>query len=173
MSKRDITIFTAISAIIFTGFYLWISGKLLNPTALVKISDTVIQAELADTPEKRVQGLSGREKLGENEGMLFIFDESDYHGIWMKGMRFPIDIIWARPVRDRARADAPEGPLGRAISNGVKLDLEIVDIAENISPDTYPQVFRPKESAFYVLEVNADFVAKNGIKTGDAIEFER
>lgn len=155
--------FKVLALILFVvAVALWFFTNKNQDSDLTKLTmgdNTIIQAELADTPEKRVQGLSGREKLGENEGMLFVFDsssttsesevvldKSDHHGIWMKDMKFAIDIIWLND------------------------DWQIIDIAENITPDTYPQVFRPKEPASYVLEVNADFAAKNKIKIGDAIQ---
>ena len=50
--------------------------------------------DLADTPEKRFQGLSGREILEEGTGMLFVFQEERQHTFWMKDMRFPLDMIW-------------------------------------------------------------------------------
>lgn len=191
----------------------WLISERFKTTELiaVKIGGTTIQAELADTLEKKAQGLSGRKELGENEGMLFVFDSSSttevvldkpgHHGIWMKDMKFPIDILWARPVRSLAR-DEVASPvrefeqdsnadtdsrlgifvlsngtspkdLGKATSNGVKFNLQIVDIVENISPDTYPKVFRPQKPAFYVLEVNAGFASDHNIKIGDSVESEQ
>jgi uncharacterized membrane protein (UPF0127 family) len=62
----------------------------------VKINGQLIIAETASTPLTREKGLSGRKSLGFNEGMLFIFEEPEKYGFWMKGMKFPIDIIWIR-----------------------------------------------------------------------------
>jgi hypothetical protein len=56
-------------------------------TISLKINNIGIEAELADTVEKRTAGLSGRLKLGENQGMFFIFDAPDYHSFWMKDMK--------------------------------------------------------------------------------------
>src|SRR3989338_5042145 len=60
----------------------------------IRISNVKIKAELADTPEKRALGLSGRETLGNDEGMLFVFDEPNTRQFWMKNMNFALDIIW-------------------------------------------------------------------------------
>ena len=109
------------------------------------IDDVSILVSYADEPEERTQGLSGTASLGELEGKLFFFDELDYHGIWMKDMLFPIDIIW--------------------IDN----NLKIVHIEENVTPETYPAVFRPTEPARFVLEVNAHFVDQFQIKVGDPV----
>ena len=42
----------------------------------------------------RINALLRRNKLKEDEGMLFVFDHSDKYSFWMKDMNFPIDIIW-------------------------------------------------------------------------------
>ena len=60
----------------------------------IHIGRVPIAVAIADTLEKRTQGLSGRESLSANEGLLFVFSTSGAYGIWMKDMRFPIDIIW-------------------------------------------------------------------------------
>ena len=118
-----------------------------NDKVVVKIDDIKILVELANTQEKRVQGLSNREKLEENAGLLFIFDRLDLHGIWMKDMNFAIDILW------------------------IDEDLKIIDIKQDAKVESYPEVFLPKEIAKYVLEVNAGFVNMNNIKIEDEIIF--
>src|SRR3990167_3839192 len=60
------------------------------------INNHKIYIEIADTSEKRAQGLSNRDSLPEDHGMLFIFDTYQKSAFWMKDMRFPIDIIWIR-----------------------------------------------------------------------------
>lgn len=95
------------------------------------------------------RGLSGRESLGPTEGMLFVFPADGYHGIWMKDMRFPIDIIWV---------DA----------RGV-----IVDIAPAVRPDTYPKTFEPKVPARFVIETNAHYAESLGIQVGDSVQIPK
>ena len=56
--------------------------------------------ELAIDPEKRALGYMFREVVGPNEGMLFIFETVDRHGIWMKNCKVPLDLIW---LDDRLR----------------------------------------------------------------------
>lgn len=113
----------------------------------IYINEQSIRVTLADTKEERKRGLSGVPSLRDLEGKLFLFDESGLHGIWMKDMLFPIDIIW---IND---------------------DLEIVDIANNVSPDTYPEVFGPREPARYVLEVKAFFADSYKLQIGDRVNF--
>ena len=111
----------------------------------IQIGGVPLRVEVQDTDSLRIKGLSGRESLRENEGMLFIFEESGLYGFWMKDMNFSIDILW--------------------ISDG----KEIVEIAENVAPDTFPEIFYPKELAQYVLETQAGFVEKNDIQLKDKV----
>ena len=115
-------------------------------TSTVQIAGKTIQVDLAQTPAELSRGLSGRRSLAEGTGMLFIFENPDTYGFWMKDMLFPIDIIW--------------------IDEG-----KIIHIEKNISPDTYPEIFTPNSPAKYVLEVPAGFSDKNGLKIGGMIIF--
>ena len=78
--------------------------------------------------------------------MLFIFKKEDIHGIWMKDMQFPIDILW--------------------LDSG----YEVVDIAENVSPLTYPKIFYPKTSSLYVFEARQGFARENKIGLGTKLQ---
>ena len=108
----------------------------------ITIDKIPILVEVAHTPEQREKGLSGREFLPMDEGLLFIFNESKKYAFWMKNMHFPIDIIW------------------------INEKFLIVDIIENISPASFPEIFEPQKTARYVLEINAGWAAKNGIHFG-------
>lgn len=105
-----------------------------------RLGDVLINLEVADTPAERALGLSGRASLAPDQGMMFVFPNAGQWGIWMKDMKFPLDIIWLDEQK------------------------EIVHIEENVLPETYPKVFTPLVPAKYVLEVNAGFVKSQGIK---------
>lgn len=60
----------------------------------VQINNQIIVVEVVSSPEDVKRGLSGRDAIGINDGMLFVFAEKDSHIFWMKDMKFPIDIIW-------------------------------------------------------------------------------
>jgi uncharacterized membrane protein (UPF0127 family) len=107
------------------------------------IGETIVTLDLADTDAKRIKGLSGIASMPKNHGMLFIFDETSEHGIWMKDMNFSLDIIWLNEFS------------------------EVIYIERNVSPDTFPKVFGKNFKSRYVLEFNAGFVSRNNIKTGD------
>ena len=55
------------------------------------------QVELAATQEAREQCLSGRDRLPPDTGMWFELAQVGMPGFWMRGMRFPIDLIWVSP----------------------------------------------------------------------------
>ena len=60
----------------------------------VEIGDKEYNVRVAKTEEERSKGLQGVEELPENEGMLFIFDEPQTVGFWMKDTLIPLDIIF-------------------------------------------------------------------------------
>ena len=111
------------------------------------IHGKILHSEVAEASFERRCGLSLRDTLPEDQGMLFVFKDKGFYGIWMKDMRFPIDIIWI----DEA--------------------LRIVDIKRNVLPESYPAVFKPKTEALYVIETLAGVAQKYGIVVGDTVTF--
>ena len=53
--------------------------------------------ELALSGPQRERGLSYRDGLPQSAGMLFDMGETIVPTFWMKGMRFPLDMVWIRP----------------------------------------------------------------------------
>ena len=114
----------------------------------VTINNQVIKVEIADDPQERYQGLSGRESMAENEGMLFVFEEPGIYTFVMREMNFPLDIIWIK-------------------------DNKIVDISHNLpAPEQGGAVAKasPISAVNYVLEVNGGFAEKRGVSVGDTVE---
>ena len=66
---------------------------------LVEIRDARIEIEIADDQDAQALGLGERETLPWNRGMLLVYEEPTRVAIWMKGMRFDIDIVWIRDGR--------------------------------------------------------------------------
>ncbi len=109
--------------------------KLTYETTAIQIGTTTITAEIADTKKKRGLGLSGRSTLPADRGMLFIFDQPNKHGFWMKDMNFPLDIVWF----DKNRT--------------------IVGITKNLQPNSYPQIFYPPQEIVSALEINTGLIS--------------
>jgi len=153
--------FTGTATIILIGIltaaflmnYYWddIQRTLFGDSTVVTVfvGNTPFTARVADDQAEREQGLSGSDQLENNEAMLFIFPEPDRYGFWMKDMEYPIDILWFTS------------------------DFELVHIAENATPESYPQTFIPPESAQFVLEITAFGADKFGLKEGMEIEIPR
>jgi len=105
-----------------------------------------ITLECASTPELGELGLSYRDSLAPNHGMLFLFNPPQSAGIWMKGMKFPLDILW------------------------LDQDFRIVTLKERISPDTYPTPFFPAKPVSYVIELPAGFAKAHQLSVGSVFE---
>ena len=97
----------------------------------VMINSEEIKVEVAETSEEREQGLMYREELCDGCGMLFVFEEEEFHSFWMKNTLLSLDIIF------------------------INSELEIVDMlhAEPCGNETC-EFYIPKEKALYVLETN-------------------
>ena len=136
----------------------------VKPTGkTLSVNGHAIGIEIADSEEKRALGLGERSALADDAGMLFVFPRSDFQSIWMKGMRFSLDIIWLTPLN-------PPSEEGGRKKGG---DLIVVDIKENVAPETYPEVFYPAQPASYVLEMNGGAAKKSGITVGSTLVRER
>lgn len=105
-----------------------------------------VVAEVVDTTSSRMLGLSGRSKMLDGEGMLFIFDTPGKYGFWMKDMTFSLDIVWIN-------------------QNGV-----VVAIERDLTPETYPKTYINGVDATYVLEVNAGGSEKLGLYLGSKVK---
>ena len=63
-------------------------------TASLTINDITIRAEVARTSEQRRAGLSGRDFLPPDAGMLFVFQPPRKACLWMKGTKMPLQAIF-------------------------------------------------------------------------------
>lgn len=115
----------------------------------ITINGNVIKAEVVDERAEREKGLGGRTCIGEDQSMLFIFDRPGSYPIWMKDMKFPIDIIW------------------------ISESKQVVKVQSNVAQDTYPQTFANEKPAKYVLEMQAGRAAGLGIQAGTPANFSR
>ena len=81
-------------------FYVYIGRvSIVERKAEVRIGGQTVIVDVAKTEKDRARGLSGRTKIGINEGMLFLFPNEGRYPFWMKDMRVPIDILWIREGR--------------------------------------------------------------------------
>jgi uncharacterized membrane protein (UPF0127 family) len=64
------------------------------PVTNLRIGTHNLRVEVVSTDEQRAKGLMHREKLAKNDGMLFIFDEPGYHGMWMMNTLIPLSVAF-------------------------------------------------------------------------------
>jgi len=108
-----------------------------------------VQAELADTPQKRSRGLMFRERLALNAGMLFVFEDAGEWSFWMKNTKVALDILWIGP------------------------DKRIVYVEENVPicrQDPCPE-YKPSKDALYALELPAGSVKREKLAKGMKLTF--
>ena len=112
--------------------------------AVLYINGRALNVEIASNDEERQKGLMYRKELGENEGMLFVFEKDKILSFWMKNTSIPLSIAFLD-------------------KNG-----EVIDIY-----DMKPFSLEPVVSTLkcrYALEVNRGFFNKCGLKVGDKID---
>ena len=66
----------------------------LNKSMKVEINDKEYDVKVATTSDEMSKGLQNVKELPEDEGMLFIFEEPQTVGFWMKDTEIPLDIIF-------------------------------------------------------------------------------
>jgi len=103
-----------------------------------------IRVEVARTEEEKSQGLMFRDKLGPDEGMLFIYEREDFLSFWMKNTPLPLSIAF---LDHRGK---------------------IVDI-QDLEPFNL-RTHTSARPALYGLEMNKGWFRKNGIKVGDVVQ---
>jgi len=115
-------------------------------TTRVEIRGHTFNVDVAVTGKEKELGLGYRDHLDEGSGMIFPYDHKEQYRFWMKGMRFPLDIIWIR-------------------------DNSIVDISKNVPvayPGAYPE-YMPSVPVNKVLELNAGTADRIGATIGDLV----
>jgi len=119
----------------------WADPLLTYP---LKIKGHVIRVEVANTEDGRRVGLMFRDALGENQGMLFVYEAQGRHAMWMKNTLIPLSVAFI----DRS---------GRIIN------------IEEMQPQT-EDAHGARADAAFSLETNQGWFKKRGIKAGDRVQ---
>jgi uncharacterized protein len=103
-----------------------------------------VQVEIADDAAEQQRGLMERTELGENSGMLFVYQEEQQLSFWMRNTLIPLSIAY------------------------IDADGQIVDIQDMqpLDETSHPSA----EPAQYALEVNQGFFEEHGVQVGDTVE---
>jgi len=102
-----------------------------------------IRVEVVQKDEDLARGLMFREKLGKNDGMLFIFADPGYHSMWMMNTLIPLSVAFL----DR---------------DGVILNIE------DMEPKTTDS-HMAAGPAVYAVETNKGWFAERKLKPGDKV----
>ncbi len=106
-----------------------------------------IAVEIASDPVTQSKGLSGRECIADDWGMLFSFKTAGQYDFWMKDMKFSIDIVW------------------------MDENFKIISVDKNVKPETYPNTYTSSSPTKYVLELGANQAEKYGFTPGATVTF--
>jgi len=110
---------------------------------VVRVGDAYARVEVAADPQKRAAGLSGRDEISRDEGMLFIFPEPGRPSFWMKGTTAALSVAFINP----------EGRIS-----------EIQDM----KPLT-KVCHKPRSPCIMALEMPAGWFERNGVREGDPV----
>ena len=113
------------------------------PRTTLQAGMHLIRAEVAGDVDSRARGLMFRERLGPNEGMLFVFEQPSTQCFWMRNTLVPLTIAFL--------ADD-----GRIVNTA---DMEPKSEASHCST----------EGVRYALEMERGWFAKRGLNRGDRI----
>jgi uncharacterized membrane protein (UPF0127 family) len=145
--KKIISVVTLLTLGATTVSYASIDKNLNKNIKVVQIGGQNIYVDVAYSSLDQQRGLGGKQEIGANQGMLFVFDRPGKYIFWMKDMNFPIDIIW------------------------IDKNLKIVYIKKDARPELFPETYEPSVNSSYVIEVKSGFSDTFNVKTGDNVSF--
>lgn len=117
---------------------------------ITKADSTTIDLdiEIADNDYETQTGLMYRNHMDEDQGMLFVFDDSQVHTFYMKNTEIPLDILY------------------------ITADKKIATIVKNAAPLDESSL-SSQIPVQYVLEVNAGMVDKWELAKGDEVDWAK
>lgn len=113
----------------------------------IRVGGSTYTLAVADTPALRTKGLGGRSSVAPRVGMLFSYSNQDIRCFWMRDMHFSLDMIW------------------------LNSEYQVIHLAQNVSPSSYPQTFCANRPAQYVIELQSGQVAQARIHVGQILNF--
>lgn len=105
-----------------------------------------IDVQIADTDAERKRGLMHKRSLGYDRGMLFIFEEVDSTGMWMKNTPLPLDIVFVAP------------------------DSQVINIVRRTTPFSEKSI-EPTAPNKFAVEVRAGFAERYNLSDSSRIDW--
>lgn len=118
----------------------------------IKLGPKTLVVEVAETPEQHERGLMFRDKLGPDEGMLFIFKNEETRFFWMKNTLIDLSI-------------------GYFDRGGILIDVHEMTSGKGIPDEQLPS-YASVKPAKYALEMTKGWFAKNKIKIGTKLNLK-
>ncbi|MGE4132263.1 MAG: DUF192 domain-containing protein [Bdellovibrionales bacterium] len=120
----------------------------LYQKATLQLGGKKFVAYVADSGEGRADGLMHIKSLPKDTGMIFVFDEEQPLGFWMKNTVMPLSI-------------------GFVDAKGKLIDIQEMEVAPAMSMQI--PTYRSRGPALFAIEMSKGWFAKNKIKTGDRL----
>ena len=108
---------------------------------------TILELKRVTEPEDLRKGLMFIKKLDENKGMIFSYNESKIHSMWMKNTFIPLDILF------------------------LDENYKILGFVKNTKPFSTESVNINKPS-MHVVELNAGSIQNFNLKKNDILHFK-
>lgn len=121
------------------------SSSLSKDIVIARIGTKIYTLEVADTISEKSRGLSFREKMERERGMLFIFERPGKPKFCMDGMKFALDFIWIR-------------------------GNTVVGLTENVQVNI--SRLNCEEKSDKVIELNAGEIESSQIRIGSRIDLD-
>lgn len=145
---KKLILYVIFVLILIFGIVFWKNNFSNIQDKKIYTPNKIYTASIANNKEERELGLSNTTSLPPDMLKLFIFEQSDSYGFWMKDMNYPIDIVFLNE------------------------NMEVVSFFDNVRPDSYPQVFYPESNSLYVLEMNTGERLVSGLDKGIKVYYK-
>ena len=125
------------------------SAHLKPVVNVVRIKNISAQLEIADTEELITQGLSDRDYLAPDAGMLFVFPDTTQRSFWMFHCLIDWDIAYINP-------------------DGAIQDIQTMTVEPANTPRSRLKLYRSTTNDIkYAIEMNGNWFAQHSISIGD------
>lgn len=116
-----------------------------EPLSLVtETGEHKFTVEIADQPDNRAKGLMFRRSLGDDAGMLFVYETPQHISMWMRNTYIPLDMVFI----------LADGRVHRVERDTEPFSEEVIDSGEPV---------------LAVLEVKAGTADRLKLKPGDKV----
>lgn len=122
------------------------------PEKTVVIKNVELNVLVADTFVRQHEGWSNKADMDGHDGMLFVFGFNAPHTMVMRGMRFPLDMVWVH-----------EGKIVWLVE-GAKPEAGVPE--EQLTP------YQSQVPSAAVIELKAGLVSQLGLIIGDSVAFK-